>query len=124
MYKIIVLLVLCLQEQVHCEPHCSRFHYEEKTLEKMIRLEIFVDKLRAEIEETSKRTSDMLDNLQKLKLQFSNELTDLQDEVRKELEKQITDVSNLKGKYHSTLWRLYYMRLKKSFLNTIFHLYK
>lgn len=103
MHKIIVLLVLFLQEQVHCEPHCSKFHYEEKTLEKIIRLEILVDKLRAEIDDTSKRTSDMLGDLQKLKLQFSNELTDLQEQVRKELEKQITDVSDLKGKYYTTL---------------------
>ncbi|XP_045191002.2 uncharacterized protein LOC123547815 [Mercenaria mercenaria] len=46
------------------EPHCSKFHYEEKLLEKMIRLEIFVEAMKMEIDESRKQVTTTLGNLQ------------------------------------------------------------
>jgi hypothetical protein len=45
------------------EPSCSKFHYEEQTLRKMIMVEILVDKLKADIEETKENVHDTLANI-------------------------------------------------------------
>jgi len=47
MYLIVFVLLQCTA--VICsEPSCSRFHYEEKLLEKMVRLEFQVEQMKEE----------------------------------------------------------------------------
>ncbi|XP_053390861.1 uncharacterized protein LOC128553711 [Mercenaria mercenaria] len=45
------------------EPVCSRFHYEEQTLEKMIRQEILIEKIKAELDVTKQEVLDALSEL-------------------------------------------------------------
>ncbi|XP_045169773.1 C1q-related factor-like [Mercenaria mercenaria] len=45
------------------EPVCSRFHYEEQTLEKMIRQEILIEKIKAEMDVTKQEVLDALSDL-------------------------------------------------------------
>jgi hypothetical protein len=56
------------------EPMCSKFHYESQTLEKMIRQEIEVEKMRAEMEETRKQVSSALSELRAERETFKREM--------------------------------------------------
>jgi hypothetical protein len=55
------ILLLIQIVYVHGEPHCSRYHYEEKMLEKMIRMEIRMEEIERKLqkaEETNKLLTD------------------------------------------------------------------
>ncbi|XP_053407965.1 uncharacterized protein LOC128559667 [Mercenaria mercenaria] len=58
-FIVLVIFHICVSE-----PHCSKFHYEEKLLEKMIRLEISVEAMKKEIEESRNQVTTTLGNLQ------------------------------------------------------------
>ncbi|XP_053388697.1 EMILIN-2-like [Mercenaria mercenaria] len=58
-FVVLVIFHICVSE-----PHCSKFHYEEKLLEKMIRLEISVEAMKKEIEESRNQVTTTLGNLQ------------------------------------------------------------
>ena len=49
MFRCIFLLTLCFAVTAR-EPHCSRFHYEEQLLEKVIRSEIRMETLDTAVE--------------------------------------------------------------------------
>lgn len=65
MFTFVVMFYLLLNSKstLGLEPLCSPFHYEEKTLEKMIRQEIVVEKLRNEIEDTKHQVIETLKGL-------------------------------------------------------------
>ena len=63
MFQSIFLLTLCSAVTAR-EPHCSRFHYEEQLLEKVIRSEIRMETLDAAVE---KVRTDMEAELQTLR---------------------------------------------------------
>jgi predicted nuclease with TOPRIM domain len=77
------------------EPTCSRFHYEEQTLEKMIRQEIKVEKMKSDMQLTEQR---VLDALEKLKTERS--------EFNKDLMKKEGDIEVLKTKMDEELKRM------------------
>ena len=45
------------------EPRCSRFHYEEQVLEKMIRLEVKVEEIEKRISQTNHNVMSVLEDL-------------------------------------------------------------
>ncbi|XP_045169257.2 collagen alpha-1(X) chain-like [Mercenaria mercenaria] len=76
MFAHIVLLVTVCACVSSSEPECSRFHYEEKTLEKMIKTEIYVDKIKSETENMQQKMSEKLDGIQEAWKKTERELKD------------------------------------------------
>ncbi|XP_053374251.1 uncharacterized protein LOC128546876 [Mercenaria mercenaria] len=83
--KIVLLVALCVFVSAS-EPECSRFHYEEKTLEKMIKTEIYVDKIKSETEIMQQRMSEKLDGIQEDWEKTKNELNDAKADSRNAVE--------------------------------------
>ncbi|XP_045185310.1 uncharacterized protein LOC123543296 [Mercenaria mercenaria] len=95
MFAHIVLLVTVCAFVSSSEPECSRFHYEEKTLEKMIKTEIYVDKIKSETENMQQKMSDKLDGIQKAWKKTERELKDAIEDNKKAVQeiKEEIDVS-------------------------------
>ncbi|XP_060563842.1 uncharacterized protein LOC132723179 [Ruditapes philippinarum] len=55
------------------EPECSRFHYEEQTLNKMIRQEIAMEKLQTDMAATQQQVIDALEKLTETTQQLSDD---------------------------------------------------
>ena len=62
--KVHILLSILFPAVMAIEPHCSRFHYEEQLLEKLIRSEIRMETLDAAVE---KVRADMEAEIQTLR---------------------------------------------------------
>lgn len=78
------------------EPQCSPFHYQEQMIEKMIKLEILVQKMKADMDATQQRVLEMTqhldDNVTLLKSEWDAERTVLRNDsavLKRELEEQI-----------------------------------
>ncbi|XP_045198943.2 heavy metal-binding protein HIP-like [Mercenaria mercenaria] len=95
------------------EPECSRFHYEEKTLEKMIKLEILVQKMKSDVETTEKLVFDTLQDLTKEREQIKhdwenekeamkNELKEMKEDNREQMVQYAKEVENIKESASST----------------------
>ncbi|XP_053374483.1 uncharacterized protein LOC123553359 isoform X2 [Mercenaria mercenaria] len=82
---ITVLLISC--HGIHSEPHCSKFDYEEKLLEKMVRLEFLVENMKKEMKILKNEASTTLGNLQTERKTWENTLMDMKDTSEKELNK-------------------------------------
>ncbi|XP_060563831.1 heavy metal-binding protein HIP-like [Ruditapes philippinarum] len=91
----IVILLLHSSMTSVAEPTCSKFHYEEQTLEKMIRQEIKVENMNSDMRLTEQR---VLDALEKLKTERSAYIKDL---MKKE-----GDIEVLKTKMDEELKRI------------------
>ncbi|XP_045204157.2 uncharacterized protein LOC123557036 [Mercenaria mercenaria] len=78
------------------EPQCSKFHYEEQLLEKMVRMEVKVEGVEKRIMETNQRVLDVLGNLQTERKDMKNEFNELQIQYSKEMEERIADIEKLK----------------------------
>ncbi|XP_053394393.1 uncharacterized protein LOC128555610 isoform X2 [Mercenaria mercenaria] len=63
------------------EPVCSRFHYEEQTLEKMIRQEIFVEKMKADIDDSKQQVVDAIVDLRNERNKFAADFEKLKNDV-------------------------------------------
>lgn len=68
------------------EPACSRFHYEEQTLKKIIMVEMLVESLKEETEGTKKTVNDALEDVRRdreeLKRTFEDVQTSLSEEIK------------------------------------------
>ncbi|XP_045170016.2 uncharacterized protein LOC123532613 [Mercenaria mercenaria] len=95
-YRTFTLIIFLVQGKVFGEPHCSKFHYEEQTLEKIIRLEFQMERLQLEMENTQKRTLDTLNELENFKEKFSTEFNGIKEQNRLNLENRSEDLKILK----------------------------
>ncbi|XP_060584365.1 uncharacterized protein LOC132740475 isoform X1 [Ruditapes philippinarum] len=102
------LVALMFITAVISEPECSKFHYEEQTLNKMIRQEIAMEKLQADMAATQQQVLDTLGKLtettQQLKDDWNNEKTNLKrvtNELMRETNKSVrnfaAEMEKLKG---------------------------
>ena len=87
---------------VHCislgsEPKCSRFHYEEQLLEKVIRMEIKVEEIEKRVYQTNQNVISVLEDLKKERDNMKNDNQELQMNYSKEMEERMTDISEKKG---------------------------
>ncbi|XP_045199122.2 collagen alpha-1(X) chain-like [Mercenaria mercenaria] len=84
------------------EPHCSRFHYEDQLLDKMIRLEIKVEAMEKEILNTNKQALESLRELKDVKDNFQRDYVDVKNNIQtdfKELKQNILeDINTVKEK--------------------------
>ncbi|XP_052815610.1 caprin-2-like [Mya arenaria] len=78
MLKLVCLIVLCSATSTRAEPECSRFHYEEKTLEKMVRLEFLVEQFKVEMDNFRIEKKVILNEIRK---DVSNEIAKLRQSV-------------------------------------------
>ncbi|XP_053373203.1 collagen alpha-2(VIII) chain-like [Mercenaria mercenaria] len=92
--KIVLSVALCVFVSAS-EPECSRFHYEEKTLEKIIETEIYVDKIKSETDIMQQRMSDKLEGIQEDWEKTKNELNDANEDSKKVLEEIKDKVESL-----------------------------
>ncbi|XP_060597909.1 uncharacterized protein LOC132751714 [Ruditapes philippinarum] len=108
------LFVLLFITAVLSEPECSKFHYEEQTLNKMIRQEIAMEKLQTDMASTQQQVIDALGKLtettQQLRDDWNNERTNLKrvtNELMEENNKSVrnfaAEIERLKG--HSVIFR-------------------
>ncbi|XP_045157120.2 complement C1q-like protein 4 [Mercenaria mercenaria] len=58
-----------------CEPHCSRFHYEEKLLEKMVRMEIRMEEIERNLETATEKDELLEKDVKDLKVQNNDKVT-------------------------------------------------
>ncbi|XP_045169311.2 uncharacterized protein LOC123532038 [Mercenaria mercenaria] len=95
-YRTFIFIIFLVQGKVSGEPHCSKFHYEEQTLGKIIRLELQMERLQSEMENTQKRTLDMLNELKNFKEKLSTEFNSIKEQNRLDLENRSEDFRILK----------------------------
>ncbi|XP_060585560.1 uncharacterized protein LOC132741422 [Ruditapes philippinarum] len=97
------LLVTCSSE-----PHCSKFHYEEKLLEKMIRTEILVENMKKQMDTIETRVTEALAKLNENTVKWNGEIEAMQEnsntslqlvqEKASDLDKNMQEVQDLKAK--------------------------
>jgi hypothetical protein len=103
-YLIIPIVIVACSS----EPHCSKFHYEEKLLEKMIRTEMFVENMKKQIDDIEARVTGALAELKEDTVTWKGEietmqesseanLITLQEKAKSELDKNMQAVQDLKG---------------------------
>jgi len=66
------------------EPKCSKFDYDERTLEKVIRMELTMERLLAENKEVEQRTADTLNTLQQERQTLQEERQAMQQTLEQE----------------------------------------
>ena len=80
----VVLGCLVLCGSYASEPKCSKFDYDERTLEKVIRMELTMERLLAENKEVEQRTADILNTMQQerqdIKQTMEQERQNMQEE--------------------------------------------
>ncbi|XP_052791021.1 uncharacterized protein LOC128225024 [Mya arenaria] len=78
MFKLVCLLIICSTTATRAEPECSRFHYEEKTLEKMVRLEFLMEQFKNEMGNFRKEKEDTFTEIKK---DVANDMKKVRDSV-------------------------------------------
>ncbi|XP_060604661.1 uncharacterized protein LOC132757406 [Ruditapes philippinarum] len=109
MNSCVYLILISFWTFCSSEPECSKFHYEERTLEKIIKTEFIVERLKSDVSERDGITKAALEKNQEDLAKIKNDLIDLEDRHDKEC-KAITEkasavafkASNLKNLNPST----------------------
>ncbi|KAL4235110.1 hypothetical protein ACF0H5_006749 [Mactra antiquata] len=81
-----LILICLLYRLVVCEPQCSKFDYEEKTLEKMIRTEILVEQVVSDIKQLKQQTNDAVKTVEKMKTELREGYQNMHSENALKLE--------------------------------------
>ena len=93
----VCLILVSIWTSCSSEPECSRFHYEEKTLEKIIKTEFVVDKLKSELKESDGTTKAELEKIRTDLEKINSELVALKE--RYDESRDSEKMKNLKGFY-------------------------
>jgi len=95
-----VLVCLFLCGSFASEPKCSKFDYDERTLEKVIRMELTMERLLAENKEVEQRTADTLNTLQQerqdMKQTMEQERQNMQQTMEQERQAMREERNNIK----------------------------
>ena len=87
---VVFLPIICIRAS---EPQCSKFHYEEKLLEKMIRLEISVEAMKKDIDKSRHQVTTALENLQNERNIIEETLRVKSDKISKDLAVAVQDTT-------------------------------
>jgi hypothetical protein len=79
------------------EQSCSKYHYEEQTLRKMITVEILVDKLKADVDETKGNLHDTLAYITTERTESTKMLKQMTSRIV-DIENILKDLKDEKGK--------------------------
>lgn len=85
-YTIIILSLLVSMAQCGFEPRCSRFDFEERTLEKLVRLEHKMELQTETLEKMKKELEERQDKLEEDKTRAIEELTRARDDLVNRIE--------------------------------------
>ncbi|WAR14788.1 hypothetical protein MAR_004893 [Mya arenaria] len=81
------------------EPHCSKFHYEEKLLEKLVRMEFNMEQREKELKEgfteLNRKQTEAQESNQLLLQELEKELTTIRKENKELKEKLVDAVSHI-----------------------------
>ncbi|KAL4235112.1 hypothetical protein ACF0H5_006750 [Mactra antiquata] len=91
-----LILICLLYRLVVCEPQCSKFDYEEKTLEKMIRTEILVEQIVSDIKQLKQQTNDAVLTVEKMKTELGVNFQNMHSENALKLEEYKNTMSEWK----------------------------
>ncbi|KAL4222484.1 hypothetical protein ACF0H5_018523 [Mactra antiquata] len=75
-----IILICLLTHLVACEPQCSKFDYEEKTLAKMIRTEILVEQVMSDIKQLKQQTNDAVTSMERMKTELRESIQSMHAE--------------------------------------------
>jgi 2-oxoglutarate dehydrogenase complex dehydrogenase (E1) component-like enzyme len=81
------------------EPACSKFSYEEKLLEKMIRTEIKVETMQKEIKKTKESVFNTLVDIEKTAAKTEIKFEEIRNNLTGEVVTQLEDLYNKEGVY-------------------------
>ncbi|XP_052819804.1 EMILIN-2-like [Mya arenaria] len=101
--KIFVIFFVCMSDRFAFgnEPHCSKFHYEEKLLEKLVRMEFNMEQrgkeLKEGLTELSRKQTEAQESNQVVLQEHEKEITAIQKE-NKELKEHLVDAVSHIGK--------------------------
>ncbi|XP_045181646.2 uncharacterized protein LOC123540580 isoform X1 [Mercenaria mercenaria] len=101
LYMIVIALIVFVavpKEKEQGEPHCSKYDFEEKVLEKMVRVEFQMERIKSEVEDSVKtvgNTKNVIDAASKLTDQKLKLLDDNLDKI-KSLQNELSDTLNEK----------------------------
>lgn len=97
MYFMLTILGLLVIQRISCsEPQCSRFHYEEQTLLKMLKLEIFVDKMKEDIQSTQQKVLETLQSLDKERNSLKQDYQEMKERDEADMLRYAKEVENPK----------------------------
>ncbi|XP_060601877.1 caprin-2-like [Ruditapes philippinarum] len=101
MYLLIPIIFLAITQSLSfaAEPRCSRFHYEEQLLEKMIRMEVKVEEIEKRITKTNQNVINVLEELKIERTKMKNDNIELQTNYAKEMEERMNDITDLKAMF-------------------------
>ncbi|XP_060606057.1 uncharacterized protein LOC132758401 [Ruditapes philippinarum] len=75
------------------EPECSKFHYEERTLEKIIKTEFIIERLKSELSERDGITKAAMEKNQEDLEKIKNDLVDFEERHEKECKEKTEKAS-------------------------------
>ncbi|XP_060592692.1 heavy metal-binding protein HIP-like [Ruditapes philippinarum] len=85
--KIVFILFLLTSGRNCEEPRCSKYDFEEKVLEKMVRMEFQMEQMKSEVEQCVNR-------VESIKVKVSDQMTTNQQELEKGFNVRMKEVSN------------------------------
>lgn len=99
----IVFFLISSSSGFKLEQSCSKFHYEEQTLEKLIRLQLFVEKTKEELDITQNKVIEALSELSKERKEFKADTEAARDEMN-QLKTSVGDeMATLKKQYKDAI---------------------
>jgi DNA-binding transcriptional regulator GbsR (MarR family) len=116
LYIFAVLLInqLKLIEAVSVEPVCSKFSYDEQLLEKMVRIEFFVENMQKDVEKSVSNVMDLMTDIKGNNSELSDRFSEQQDKIDN-LERQTDVLNNNKSTiFESTSMSLFFKNVFKS----------
>jgi len=83
-FNVVLVCLIFLCGSFASEPKCSKFDFEEKTLEKVIRMELTMERLLAENKEVEQRMADTLNTMQQERQTLQEERQAMQQTLEQE----------------------------------------
>jgi hypothetical protein len=83
------------------EPHCSKYDFEEKVLEKMVRMEFQMERMKSEMEQTVKNVDRKLKEMDENEAKSSYTIKTTQEKLSEKMEalqNKTSDVTDTKLK--------------------------
>ena len=98
-FKVLFLILLLTSGRNGEEPRCSKYDFEEKMLEKMVRMEFQMERMKSEVEQCVK-------TVENIKTEVSDQMKKNQQELEADLDAKMLEVDNATAAVHAKLQEL------------------
>jgi hypothetical protein len=95
-----IFILYATQVSMASEPVCSKFSYEEKILEKMIRTEIKVETMQNEIKKTEETVLNTLVDIEKTAAENQNKFEDFRNNLTGDIVTQLEVLQKKEGEFY------------------------